>query len=42
MEHCGTPELTGYSKEDSPYRTTQSYLLLGKDEIRPNTQPGIS
>ena len=32
----GTPALTGYSREDSQSRTTQSHLLLRKKEIRPN------
>ena len=36
MEPWGTPALTGYCCEDFPSRTTQSRLLLRKDEIRPN------
>ena len=31
-----TPELTGYSCEDFPSRTTRSRLLLRKEELRPN------
>ena len=31
-----TPALTRYSCEDFPSRTTQSRLLLRKEEIRPN------
>ena len=34
-----TPALTGYSCEDFSSRTTWSYLLLRKDEIRPNIWP---
>ena len=36
MEPCGTPALTGCSYEDFPFRTTQSRLLLRKEERRPN------
>ena len=36
MEPCGTPALTGYSCEDFTSRTTQSRLLLRKEEIRSN------
>ena len=36
MEPRGTPALTGYSCQDFPFRTTQSCLLLRKEEIRPN------
>ena len=36
MEPRGTPALTGFSCEDFPFRTTQSRLLLRKEEIRPN------
>ena len=36
MEPQGTPALTGYSCEDFSSRTTQSRLLLRKEEIRPN------
>ena len=35
MDPCGTPALTGYSCEDFPSSTTQSHLLLRKEEIRP-------
>ena len=41
MEPWGTPALTGYSCEDFPSRTTQSCLLLRKEEIRPNIWPEI-
>ena len=41
IELCWTPVLTGYSREDSPSKTTQSHLLLRQDEIRPNKRPGI-
>ena len=37
-EPWATPQLTGYSCKDSPSRTTQSSLLLRKEEIRPNTR----
>ena len=36
MDSGGTPALTRYSCEDFPSRTTQSSLLLRKEEIRPN------
>ena len=36
MQPSGTPTLTGYSSEDFPSRTTQSCLLLRKEEIRSN------
>ena len=36
MKPKQTPALTGYSCEDFPSRTTQSRLLLRKEEIRPN------
>ena len=36
-----TPTLTGYSCEDFPSRTTQSRLLLRKEEIKPNIWPEI-
>ena len=42
MEPWGTPALTGYSCEVFPYRTTQSHLLLRKEEIRLNIWPEIS
>ena len=32
----GTPALIEYSCEDFPSRTTQSGLLLRKEEIKPN------
>ena len=41
MEPWRTPTLTGYSWEDFPSRTTQSLLLLRKDEIRSNIWPEI-
>ena len=42
MGPWGTPELTGYSCEDFPSRTTWSCLLLKKKgEIRPNIWPEI-
>ena len=41
MEPWGTPALTEYSYEDFPSRTTQSRLLLRKEEIRPNIWPEI-
>ena len=41
MEPWGTPALTGYSYEYFQSRTTQSYLLLRKEEIRPNIRPEI-
>ena len=37
IDPWGTPGLTEYSCEDFPPRTTQSCLLLRKEEIRPNT-----
>ena len=42
MEAWWTPALTRYSCEDFPSRTTQSHLLLWKEEIRPNIWPEIS
>ena len=36
MDPGGTPGLTGCSCEDFLSRTTQSRLLLRKEEIRPN------
>ena len=39
IEPSKTPALTGYSCEDFPYRTTRSYLLLRKEEIKPNMWP---
>ena len=39
MEPWGTPGLTGYSYEGFTSRTTQSCLLLRKEEIRPNMTP---
>ena len=41
MDPRGTPELSGYSLEDFPSRTTQSCLLLRKEKIRPNIWPEI-
>ena len=41
MDPWGTPTFTGYSYEDFPSRTTQSRLLLRKEEIRPNIWPQI-
>ena len=41
MEPWGIPVLTGYSCEFFPSRTTSSYLLLRKEEIRPNAWPEI-
>ena len=41
MDSWGTPELTGYSCEDFPSRITRTYLLLRKEEERPNIWPEI-
>ena len=41
LEPWNTPALTGYSCEDFPSRTTQSRLLLKKEEIGPNIWPEI-
>ena len=41
MDPEGTPALTGYSCEDFASRTTWSFLLLRKEEIRPNIWPEI-
>ena len=41
MEPWGTPALTRYSCEELPSRTTQSCILLRKEEIRPNIWPKI-
>ena len=41
IEPWGTPAPTGYSCEDFPSRTTQSHLLLRKEEIWPNIWPEI-
>ena len=41
MEFWRTPTLSGYSWEDFLSRTTQSLLLLRKDEIRSNIWPEI-
>ena len=41
IEPRGTPALTGQSCEDFPSRTTQSRLLLRKEEIRPKIWPEI-
>ena len=41
MNPRGTPPLTGYSFEDFPSGTTQSCLLLRKEEIRSNIWPEI-
>ena len=40
-EPWGTPALTRYSYEDFPFRTTQSLLLLRKEETGPNIWPEI-
>ena len=42
MKSWETPALTGYSSEDFPSRSICSYLLLGKEEIRPNIWPKIT
>ena len=34
MDAWGTPALTGYYCKDFPSKTTQSHLLLRKEEIR--------
>ena len=39
MELWQTPALTGYFCENVPPRTSQSRLLLRKEEIRPNIWP---
>ena len=40
MEPWGTPALTGYCCQDLPSTTTQSHLLLRKEEKkRPNIWP---
>ena len=36
MEPWGTLQLTGYSCEEFPSKPSQSYLLLRRNEIRPN------
>ena len=41
MEPWGNPASTGYSCEDFPSRTTQSHLLLRKEEIMRNNWPEI-
>ena len=41
MSPQGTSVLTGYSCEDRSSRTTQSRLLLRKEEVRPNPWPEI-
>ena len=41
MDPWGTLALTEYSCEDFPSRTTQSNLLLRKEEIRPSIWPEI-
>ena len=41
MEPWGISALTGYSCEDFPSRTTQSCLLLRKEEISTNIWPEI-
>ena len=40
-EPWGTPALTRYSYENFPFRTTQSLLLLRKEETGPNIWPEI-
>ena len=41
MGPWGIPAVTRYSCEDVPFRTTQSCLLLRKEEIRSNIWPEI-
>ena len=41
MEPWVTPALTGYLCEGLPSRTSESHLLLRKDERRPNNWPEI-
>ena len=41
MDHWGTQALTGYSYQNFLFRTTQSSLLLRKEETRPNIWPEI-
>ena len=41
MDPWETPAITEYSCEDVPSRTTQSLLLLRKEEIRPKIWPKI-
>ena len=41
MEPWGIPASTEYSCKDFPSRTTQSHLLMRKDEIRPTGWPEI-
>ena len=41
MDPWGTPALTGYSCEDFLSKTTWSWLLMRKEEIRPNIWPEI-
>ena len=36
IEPLGTPALTWYYQEDFPYRTTQRFLLPGKEEKKWN------
>ena len=42
MDPWVTPALTTYSCENFPSRTTQSWLLLRKEEIRPNIWPEMT
>ena len=42
MDPWVTPALTKYSCENFPSRTTQSWLLLRKEEIRPNIWPEMT
>ena len=41
IDPWGTPALTGYSCDHFPCRTSRGYLLLRKEEIRPNIWPKI-
>ena len=41
IEPWGTAAFTGYSCEDLPFRTARSFLLLRKEEVRPNIWPEI-
>ena len=41
METWGTPALTGYSYDNFQSRTSQSCLLLRKEEVWPNIWPEI-
>ena len=41
VEPLGNSALMEYPCKDIPLRTTQSYLLMRKGKIKPNTQPDM-